>query len=110
MKRKIWWILVIFALLVLGILSYILGLRSAKVSEEKQTIKPKIVQKREVKGIIIPEKRGRIKVRKTAPPPKKKVVVPSDYEPVSPEVEGIEGFEEERKREGQRKDIGVPTG
>ena len=108
MRKKIWWGLLIFILLVLGIWFYFRGLRSSKISEEEKVTKPEIFQKKEVERVTIPEKK--IKPRKPAPLPKKKVIIPSDYEPVSPDKEGIEDFEKEREKEGQRKDIGVPTG
>ncbi|MCK4244779.1 MAG: hypothetical protein KAX20_04045 [Candidatus Omnitrophica bacterium] len=94
-NKKIWWILVIFVLLVLGIWLYSVGLKSAKKVSEEKAVKPEIFQEKEAERVIRPEK---------------KVTIPSDYEPISPEVEGIEDFEEERKREAQRKDRGIPTG
>ena len=109
MRKKIWWGLLIFVLLVLGIWFYSIGLRSSKISEEEKVTKPEIFQKEEIERVVTP-KESKIKVRKPAPLPKKKVIIPSDYEPVSPDKEGIEDFEKEREKEGQRKDIGVPTG
>ena len=113
MNKKICWGLLIFVLLVLGIWFYSIGLKfSRKVSEEKEAAKPEIFQEKAEEAIIISEQSPdhRIKARKISLPPKKKVIIPSDYEPVSPEKKGIENFEEERKRESQRKDRGIPTG
>ena len=109
MRKKIWWGLLIFVLLVLGIWFYSIGLRSSKISEEEKVTKPEIFQEKEIERVVTP-KESKIKVRKPVPLPKKKVIIPSDYEPVSPEKKGIENFEEERKRESQRKDRGIPTG
>jgi len=110
MRKKIWWGLLIFILLVLGIWFYSIGLRSSKISEEEKVTKPEIFQEKEGERVILPKAAEPIKVRKPAPLPRKKVVIPSDYEPVSPEKEGTEDFAEERKRESQRKDRGIPTG
>ena len=109
MNKKIWRGLVILVLLVLGIWLYAIGLKLSKVSEEKEAAKPELFQKKEIERAITPIER-RTKVRKPAHLPKRKVSIPPDYEPVSPEVKGIENFAEEREREAQRKDRGIPTG
>jgi len=113
-NKKIWWGLLFCILLVLGIWFYSIGLKSSReVFEEKEAAKREIFQEKAEEEIIVSEYSSdhRIKARKIPLPLKKKVVIPYDYEPVSPErTKGIKDFAEERKRENRRKDRGIPTG